>query len=166
MLAKLTSARFWRTILAWLHVQLHNVICRPLIRRMAPPPRAGIMRRRRRRKTDAAPPSQPKLSAAAAAEIFTAHRDAVMIIIVKLAILMHFNLQQQSVNSTVPYSYSLLQTSLLESWREAPRKIWLLTYSTLYLTLSASNFNKQTCLNFKHFCITLRVGFCARQHIC
>ena len=55
---------------------------RPIDRRLAPPPPAGIVRRRHRRKTDGAPPSQPKLSAAAVAEIFTARRGAVMIMVV------------------------------------------------------------------------------------
>jgi len=63
---------------------------------MAPPPPAGIIWRRCRRKTDGAPPSQPRLSAAAAAEIFTAHRGAVMIIVVKLV---NFNaLQAVTIN--------------------------------------------------------------------
>jgi len=51
---------------------------------LAPPPPAGFVRRRRRRKADGAPPSQPKLSATAAAEISTARRGTVKIMVVKL----------------------------------------------------------------------------------
>jgi len=53
---------------------------------LALPPPAGIVRRRRHRKTDGALPSQPKLSATATAEISTACRGAVMIMVVNLTI--------------------------------------------------------------------------------